>query len=91
VVWVVHHPRRELLVGSSTVLTVWANKFFPGVLDRYLGRTGYESQQTREPVAPGRPDNLFSPVAGDHGAHGTFDASARPSTWKFRYRTPAES
>ena len=31
----------------------------PGLLDRYLGRTGVKSQQTDEPIGP-RPDDLFS-------------------------------
>ena len=29
------------------------------LLDRYLARTGYDSQQTAQPVEPGRPDNLL--------------------------------
>src|SRR5437879_10736325 len=40
------HPRRELWVGGSTVATILANRVAPGLLDRYLGRTGYDAQQT---------------------------------------------
>ncbi|MGC2035069.1 MAG: SDR family oxidoreductase [Thermoplasmata archaeon] len=79
VTWAIRHRRRELFVGRSTVTTIWANKFFPAFLDRYLARHGYESQQTQDPVGPDRADNLFLPVSGDHGAHGTFDAGARGS------------
>jgi short-subunit dehydrogenase len=79
VLWASQHRRREVFVGNSTVLTIWANKLFPGFLDRYLGRHGYASQQTNRPVDPDRADNLFSPVTGDHGAHGRFDSSARTS------------
>jgi hypothetical protein len=51
----------------------------PGLGDRYLGRTGYESQQTSEPEDPNRPDNLWHPVDGEHGdrgARGRFDERA---------------
>jgi NAD(P)-dependent dehydrogenase (short-subunit alcohol dehydrogenase family) len=75
-----HPARREYWVGGSTVATLIANKFAPGLLDRYLARTGYDAQQTREPDNPDRPDNLDEPVdeaaGSDHGAHGTFDDKA---------------
>ena len=74
--WAAHHRRRELYVGWPTVEAIVANKIVPGALDRDLGRTGYASQQTEEPEAPDRPNNLWAPVAGDHGAHGTFDRRA---------------
>jgi NAD(P)-dependent dehydrogenase (short-subunit alcohol dehydrogenase family) len=71
------HPRRkQYWVGASTAATLIANKLAPAVLDRYLARTGYKSQQTPQKVPPGRPDNLWEPVDGpsghDHGAHGIF-------------------
>ena len=64
-------------VGGSTAATLLANSVAPGLLDRYLGRTGITSQQTPEPHRP-RPDNLFAPVPGDHGAHGRFGDRAHP-------------
>jgi NAD(P)-dependent dehydrogenase (short-subunit alcohol dehydrogenase family) len=73
IVWASHHPRREVWVGGTTVATILANRVVPGLLDRYLGRTGYESQQGEEPADPERPDNLWRPVEDDHGAHGAFD------------------
>lgn len=76
VYWAAHHNRREVFVGGSTVAAIEGNKVAPGLLDRYLGRTGYESQQTSEPEDPNRPNNLWEPVAGDHGAHGRFDNRA---------------
>jgi NAD(P)-dependent dehydrogenase (short-subunit alcohol dehydrogenase family) len=74
ILFVAKHPRRELFVGGSTLLAVWGQKFLPNVLDWYLGRTGYSSQQTDEP-RPERPDNLDAPVddTEDHGARGRFD------------------
>jgi NAD(P)-dependent dehydrogenase (short-subunit alcohol dehydrogenase family) len=74
--WAAHHQRREVWVGGSTVGAIVGTKLAPGLLDRYLGKTGFDSQQTSQPVAPARPDNLFNPLPGDHGAHGRFDARA---------------
>jgi len=72
--WAAHHPgRRELLVGYSTWEAVWGTKFIPGLLDSYLGKTGYDSQQYDSGREPGAPVNLMEPVAGDFGAHGEFD------------------
>jgi len=82
--WAAHHGRRELYVGWPTVEAIVANKLAPGALDHYLGRTGFRSQQTSEREDPGRPDNLWNPVPGDHGAHGTFDARAHERSWEFR-------
>jgi short-subunit dehydrogenase len=76
IVWAAHHERREVYVGTSTITSILANKLTPGLLDRYLASTGYDSQQTDEPVQPDRPSNLFEPVPGDHGAHGKFDSRA---------------
>lgn len=71
-----HPRRREYWVGAITVATLIANKFVPGLLDRYLARTGYRSQQTDEPADP-RPANLWDPADGagepDYGTHGSFD------------------
>jgi NAD(P)-dependent dehydrogenase (short-subunit alcohol dehydrogenase family) len=78
VLFAADHPRRrQYWVGSTTAATVMANKFVPALLDRYLARTGYDSQQTGQQVDDRRPDNLYQPLDGpggrDHGAHGTFD------------------
>ncbi|HZD02288.1 MAG TPA: SDR family oxidoreductase [Actinomycetes bacterium] len=71
-----HPRRREYWVGGSTVGTLLGNKLAPGLLDRYLARTGYKSQQTPQPTDPERPANLWEPVDGhggrDFGAHGSF-------------------
>jgi NAD(P)-dependent dehydrogenase (short-subunit alcohol dehydrogenase family) len=78
VVYAADHPRRrEYWVGGSTVATLAANAFAPGLLDRYLARTGYASQQTDQPTSDEQPANLWRPaddVSGhDFGAHGVFD------------------
>jgi NAD(P)-dependent dehydrogenase (short-subunit alcohol dehydrogenase family) len=81
VLYAADHPgRRQYWVGASTAATILANKFVPAVLDRYLGKTGYDSQQTDIEPAPRGPGNLEQPVDGrggsDHGAHGVFDDRA---------------
>ncbi len=83
IVWAATHDRRAIAVGMSSVITIWGNKLFPGLGDRYLARTGYKSQQTDEPRDPDRPHNLWHPVAGDHGARGVFDHRARNHSWYF--------
>jgi hypothetical protein len=63
-------------------------KIAPALLDRYLAKTGYQSQQTADKADPDRPHNLWEPVDGtdgqDHGAHGEFDNQAHrraPQLW----------
>jgi hypothetical protein len=56
---------------------VVGNKIAPSFADHYLARMGYDAQQHDGPEDPQRPNNLWKPVAGDHGAHGNFDHSAR--------------
>jgi short-subunit dehydrogenase len=89
VVYASLHNRREISVGTPTLKAILGNKFFPGLLDHYLARTGYESQQTNELEDPRRPHNLYSPVAKDHGVHGRFDDRARsfsPQLWADLHR-----
>ncbi len=87
VVYAADHPnRREYWVGSSTAATLAANAIMPGVLDRYLARTGIGSQQTPDPEDPDSPTNLWQPAdrPSDFGAHGAFDDKAKktdPQLW----------
>ena len=71
------HPRREWWVGWPAVKAILGQRVVPGMLDRLLAREGYSGQHTDEPLPPGRRDNLYAPVPGDHGAHGRFDARAK--------------
>jgi len=80
IVWAADHHPRELFVGGSTMQAIIGNKLFPGLLDWYLSRTGYQSQQTDEPRDPNRPYNLWEAVPGDPGAHGRFDDRAKGSS-----------
>jgi short-subunit dehydrogenase len=89
VLYAADHPkRREYWVGASTVGTLLANAVVPGLLDRYLGRTGFASQQTANLRTDGDPVNLWDPADGedgrDFGAHGVFDDRAKansPQQW----------
>ena len=76
------HPRREIWVGETTVAVIQAQKFFPGLLDRYLARNGYDSQQYDGLADPNRPNNLWEPLPGDFGAHGDFDDRAHKRSWQ---------
>ncbi len=87
--WAAHHYRREWNVGLSTAIVIWGNRFFPMLGDWYLAKTGYAAQQTDEPADPDRPDNLWEPVPGDHGAHGRFDSRSYSHSlqfWASRHR-----
>src|SRR4051794_840463 len=81
IVWASEHPsRREHWVAGSTAMTTLGSRLAPGWLgDLYLAKTGFDGQQTSEPAEP-RPDYLFEPVPGDHGAHGDFGDEAKPTS-----------
>jgi NAD(P)-dependent dehydrogenase (short-subunit alcohol dehydrogenase family) len=86
IVWSAQDPPREVSVGGPTVIAILGDKVAPGLGDRYLARSAYESQQTDEPDGDDRPDNLFEPVHGDHGAHGRFDSVAHTRSAQFWLR-----
>jgi NAD(P)-dependent dehydrogenase (short-subunit alcohol dehydrogenase family) len=94
VVHALDHPRRkQYWVGGSTVATVLGQRLAPALLDRFVARTGYKSQQTDQPVSSDRPSNLWEPVDGpgaeDPGAHGVFDDQAHGRSaqmWATRHR-----
>ncbi|MBB3950491.1 SDR family oxidoreductase [Aureimonas jatrophae] len=84
------HNRRNVWVGYPTVQAILANRIAPGLLDRYLARSGYSGQLTQEPKAADAPSNLFEPVKGDYGSHGRFDDRAKPRSIQMftdRHRT----
>lgn len=79
-----HHRRRQVWVGLPTVYTILGNRLAGPLLDAFLGRTGYQSQQLEELDDSDRPDNLYRPVPGDHGAHGAFDDKAKNHSRQLR-------
>jgi len=89
VLFAAHNERREMYVGYPTVEAIVGDKIAPGFADWYLARNGYDAQQMNEPVEPDRRDNLWEPVPGDHGAHGTFRNQAivsSPQLWASKNR-----
>lgn len=88
--WAAQNHPRQLWIASSTIKAIVAEKIAPGIADRYLARTGYKSQQIMgEPEDPQRPNNLWEPVGGDHGAHGAFDSRAHDRSYELWARTHA--
>lgn len=81
--WAAHQRRREVSVGVPTFIATQGQKLAPGIGDRYLAKTAYGAQQTTEPRERDRPDNLFSPVAGDAGVHGRFNDRAHRRSLQF--------
>jgi NAD(P)-dependent dehydrogenase (short-subunit alcohol dehydrogenase family) len=94
IVFAATHPRRrEYWLGWSTVRAIIGNRLAPGLLDRYLSRTGYQAQQTDEPRRPDQPSNLWEPADDrgrtDRGAHGAFDersTDSSPQWWMTEHR-----
>jgi NAD(P)-dependent dehydrogenase (short-subunit alcohol dehydrogenase family) len=87
IVYASEHRRRTLWVGGITVATVLGGILAPRVMDLYLGHTNVDAQQIDEPEQPGRPDYLESPVPGDHGAHGAYDAKAHSRSRQLQLNT----
>lgn len=78
------HHRREYYVGWPTFKAIIGDKIAPWYADRVLARHGYRGQMTSEPEEPGKKNNLWEPIPGDHGAHGRFEKEAKrssPLTW----------
>jgi hypothetical protein len=74
-------PRREYWVGSPTVMAIVGQRVLPGVLDWYLGKTGYKGQQIQgERQDPNAPNNLYHYVPGRWSARGKFDDRSRRSS-----------
>jgi NAD(P)-dependent dehydrogenase (short-subunit alcohol dehydrogenase family) len=70
---------RELYIGYPTVEAIVGNKLAPSVGDYVLANGGFKGQMTDEAADPNRPDNLWEPIPGDHGAHGPF----ADQSWSF--------
>jgi NAD(P)-dependent dehydrogenase (short-subunit alcohol dehydrogenase family) len=89
VLFAADHPRRrEYWVGSSTAGTLAANALAPGLLDRYLAKTGFDAQQTSQRTPPDAPVNLWEAADGttgkDFGARGIFSERSHehdPQLW----------
>ena len=90
IVWAATAGRREVLVGASTLATIWGNRFAPALMTRLLAQTATSGQQADQPEDPNRPDNLWHAVPGETGARGRFGAEAWDASaqlWATRHRT----
>jgi short-subunit dehydrogenase len=86
--------RRQVFVGMPTVLAIQGNKVAPWLGDRFLARTGFDSQQYDGFEDPGRRDNLFTPVDQDRdfGTRGPFSRRSHTSSaqlWFSKHRSIA--
>jgi NAD(P)-dependent dehydrogenase (short-subunit alcohol dehydrogenase family) len=84
-----HSKRKEWIVGMPAYQAILGEKLMSPLVDRYLARNAVDAQQDDHPLEPGRKDNLFEPVPGDHGAHGRFDERSRsrsPLLWASEHR-----
>lgn len=89
IVYAAHHNRREYRVGYPTLQAIIGNKIAPWFADYVLSKNGIEGQQTDEPEDPNRQHNLYEPLPGDHGAHGSFDSQSTyfsPQSWLSLHR-----
>jgi NADP-dependent 3-hydroxy acid dehydrogenase YdfG len=77
IVYAALHRRREVFFGWPTIKAILAQKVVPGYLDRRLVRDAIEGQCTDQAARHDGTSNLWSPVPGDPGMHGDFDARAR--------------
>jgi short-subunit dehydrogenase len=80
ILYAAYARRREIYVSWSNWKVILGNKLAPGLADRILASAGYSGQLTGEPTPANAPDNLFTPLTGNHGAHGRFDARARSAS-----------
>jgi NAD(P)-dependent dehydrogenase (short-subunit alcohol dehydrogenase family) len=74
------NPVRELPLGWGAQKLLWGQKLSPRAGDLMLLRMGWKGQHTAEDKPVGSPDNLFTTLPGDPGAHGRFDAQSRRTT-----------
>nr|MCG5213130.1 SDR family oxidoreductase [Streptosporangium sp. KLBMP 9127] len=88
-----HPERKEYWAGASTAAVLLAQRVAPALVDRYLARTGVQSQQAGD-EEPYGVSNLWEAADEEHdyGAHGGVDSRAvrrGPAVWLSQNRRPA--
>jgi NAD(P)-dependent dehydrogenase (short-subunit alcohol dehydrogenase family) len=63
-------PVRDVVVSGMGKVLSLAGTMAPRLTDRFMERSTFQSQKTDQPVAAGRPDNLYAPVEHDGGERG---------------------
>ena len=89
IVYAAAHRRREIWLAWPAIKAIVSDKVAPRLGGMVLARRAFSAQQTDKPLRPGRADNLYEPVPGDHGAHGSFDAKAKSVSiawWASKHR-----
>ncbi len=89
IVWAATHKRRELYVAWPALKTIIGTKLFPALGDRMAARQAWDGQMTKELQSGTAAANLFTPVKGEQGSHGRFDARAHgrsPEVWLSKHR-----
>jgi NAD(P)-dependent dehydrogenase (short-subunit alcohol dehydrogenase family) len=81
IVFAAFNRRREIWLGLPSWKAILGTTVAPALLDRILARKGYTAQMRDELEPADAPANLFEPVRGSQGAHGSFDDLARSDTW----------
>ncbi len=76
VYWAAHNWRRELFVGWPTVQAIWGQRLVPRFLDHYLAKRAWDGQMSNGQKPDDRAVDLYEPVSGFDGAHGSFDSRA---------------
>ena len=69
---------REVWIGWPTLKLIAGAVAVPGYLDRYLAKSGYDGQVTRETESDPE-GNLFEARANGHAARGRFANEAKPA------------
>ncbi len=73
-------PVRDVLIGGAGKMTTVLSTLAPRLVDYYMEDHLFENQQAAEAIQPGRPDNLYLPVANDGGARGRYHGHAMKSS-----------
>jgi hypothetical protein len=72
IVFAAAHNRREVWMGYPTYKAIIGNRLAPWYADMVLAKTGFDGQQTDEPIEADRQNNVWEPVPEDRGAYGDF-------------------
>lgn len=74
------HPTRDIFAGGAARMFAVMQNVSGTMMDKYLGKTMFEGQKTKEPKSGDAPDNLYAPVAGYDKVGGDFADKAKPKS-----------
>jgi hypothetical protein len=73
-------PVRDVLIGGAGKTITVVSALAPRLVDYYMEDHLFEDQQAPDAIQPGRPDNLYQPVADDGGARGRYHGHVMKSS-----------